>query len=199
VDLAFQIRDAVASVQALESDNPVLDVPLPCPVPGISFTVEIPLGSGEATPPVALCMSPDAPSLTGGWALEAAAEETRPEDDHKGGPDQPRDDATEAAWERALQRSAANYAGVMSGESRTYSRPLCSGYGSPVGCLIEIDMESWGLLKGRKLRAFELYVLADTYAALFRGNLGVASFEVLVITNTGRRSGLWIWLGSSRP
>jgi hypothetical protein len=40
-----------------------------------------------------------------GWALEAAAEETRPEDDHKGGPDQPRDDATEAAWERALQRA----------------------------------------------------------------------------------------------
>jgi hypothetical protein len=171
VDLYYQVRDVMDSVQALTSDNPVLEVPLPCPVPGLSFSVEIPLDGGEAAPPVAVCVSPDGPSLTGGWALDSPEQDN--EQEH-GSEAEPAPDPS------AISRDA---------------RPPRSRSGPPVGCIVQIDLESLGLLKRRRLRAWELCVLATEYAALFRENPVLQRFEVVVITDPGRRCGLWVWIG----
>jgi hypothetical protein len=93
VDMAFEISDVIASARALVSGRPVLELPLPSPVPGIGVTVKIPLADGPAGVPAAVCISPDTPSLTGGWALEPAQPAERPEDNpHARTPQEQRDD-----------------------------------------------------------------------------------------------------------
>jgi hypothetical protein len=200
VDLAFHIYDVVTTVRALASDNPVLEVPLPCPVPGVGFSVAIPLSSGEAAPPVAVCISPDSPSLIGGWALDSPEQNKAPEDGHPGGhaPERLQDAAAESVWEHALEQRAALYPSLKPGKISRSARPPRSGDGSPIGCIVEIDLESLGLLKRRKFRAWELYVLATEYAALLRKSPDLRRFEVLVITDRERRCGLGIWLGSGK-
>jgi hypothetical protein len=200
VDLAFQMYDVVTSVRALASDNPILEAPLPSPVPGVGFSVEIPLSSGEAAPPVAVCISPDSPSLIGGWALDSPKRNKGQEDGRAGGhaPEQPQDDGAEAVLERALEQHAASQRPLKPDEISRRVRQPRSGDRSPIRCVVEIDLESLGLLKHRKLRAWELYLLATEYAALFRKNPNLRRFEVLVITDRQRRCGLWIWLGSGK-
>jgi hypothetical protein len=156
VDLGFEILDVATSVRALGSDDPVLEVPLPSPVPELGFSLEVPLGSGEdgqAAPPLALCIAPDSPSLTGGWALDAADHDDQQEQE-------PPAEAREAA----------------------------------TACIVEIDLDSPQLPRGRRPRAGVLAFLAAEYASRLRGNSGLARFELLVIADKGRRCGVWIWL-----
>jgi hypothetical protein len=196
VDLAFAVNDVVTSIRALGSDDPVLEAPLPSPVPGLDFCLEIPLGSDEVhpAPPLALCIAPDAPSLTGGWALDSPEQDARPDGGRKSEHRAERlpDDAEEEVLERELDRQkAAPRRTTDIGAPRellTAGRPVAT-------CIVETDLGSLPLLKRRKLRAWQLYVLATGYAPQLRENLRSARFEVLVITDRQRRCGLWIWLG----
>ncbi len=67
---------------------------------------------------------------------------------------------------------------------------------SATGCVAETDLGSLPLLRRRKRRARELYLLASEYAPQLRENLDLVPFEVLVIADRQRRCGLWIRLGS---
>lgn len=169
VDLGFEILDAATSVRALGSDGPVLEVPLPSPVPELGFSLEVPLGSGEdgqAAPPLALCIAPDSPSLTGGWALDAA--------EH---------DDQQAALEptTAFETSHAEQP-----EPRVRRR-------SATACLVEIDLDSPQLPRDRKPRAGALAILASEYASQLRVKPDLARFELLIIADKERRCGVWIW------
>jgi hypothetical protein len=188
VDWAFGILDVVASVRALGSDEPVLEAPLPSPVPGLDFTLEIPLTSGEdgqTAPRLAFCTSPDSPSPTGGWAMDAAEG-----DDPQA--QQPPADAPGAALER------------LYAQREPVARPIETGQAGQPGprvrrrsataCLVEIDLDSLRLPRDRKLRAWVLAFLAAEHASRLRDNPGLGRFEVFIIADKGRRCGLWIWL-----
>jgi hypothetical protein len=169
VDLGFEILDAATSVRALGSDDPVLEVPLPSPVPELGFSLEVPLGSGEdgqAAPPLALCTAPDSPSLTGGWALDAAGH-----DDQQAAPEPT----------TAFETSHAEQP-----EPRVRRR-------SATACLVEIDLDSPQLPRHRKPRAGALAILASEYASQLRVNPDLARFELLIIADKERRCGVWIW------
>jgi hypothetical protein len=45
VDVLFELWDVASSIRALGGDHPVLEVPLPCPVPSLGLTLEIPLAA----------------------------------------------------------------------------------------------------------------------------------------------------------
>jgi hypothetical protein len=169
MELGFEILDVVTSVRALGSDNPVLEVPLPSPVPELGFSLQVPLTSGadgQAAPPLALCVAPDSPSLTGGWALDAA--------DH--------DDQQAAPEPTTFETSHADQP-----EPRVRRRPATA-------CLVETDLDSPQLPRHRKPRAGVLGILAAEYASRLRGNSGLARFELLIIADKGRQCGAWIWL-----
>jgi hypothetical protein len=195
VELAFEVQDVVTSVRALGSDDSMLEAPLPSPVQGLDFTLEIPLASGEeahAAPPLALCIAPDTPSLTGGWALDSTEQDERPEGGRKA--ERLPDNAEEEELERELdQRKAAS---PRRGTTDMAGQRRLQANRSAIGCVVEIDLGSLPLLRRRKLRAWELYVLATEYAPQLRESLGFGRFEVLVIADQQRRCGLWIWLGS---
>jgi hypothetical protein len=168
VDLGFEILDVATSVRALGSDDPVVEVPLPSPVPELGFSLEVPLGSGEdgqSAPPLALCMAPDSPSLTGGWALDVAEH-----DDQQAAP--------EAA---TFETSHAEQL-----EPRVRRR-------SATACLVEINLDSPQLPGHRKPRAGALAILASKYASQLRMNPDLARFELLIIADKERRCGVWIW------
>jgi hypothetical protein len=170
VDLGFEIRDVVTSIRALGSDNPVLEVPLPSPVPELGFSLEVPLTSGadgQAAPPLALCVAPDSPSLTGGWALDAAGH-----DDQQAAPEPTTTFDTSHADES---------------EPRVRRRPATA-------CLVEIDLDFPQLPTHGRSRAGVLAILAAEYASRLRGNSGLARFELLIIADKGRHCGAWIWL-----
>jgi hypothetical protein len=200
VELAFEFKDVVMSIRALGSDDPVLEVPLPSPVQGFGVALEIPLPSGEeahAGPPLALCIAPDAPSLTGGWALDSPGQDERPDGGRKsehGGKRLP--DAEEEELEHELdQRKAAPRRGTADIGGQ---REIPAADRSATSCIVETDLGSLPLLRRRKLRAWQLCVLATEYAPRFRENLCSAHFEVLVIADRQRRCGLWIWLSPDR-
>lgn len=200
VDVAFEIQDLVTSVRALAGDDPVLIAPLPSPVPGLAFTLEIPLGGGDhgqTASPMALCVSPDAPSLTGGWALDPPEPEKRPASDHKSvrAPGGRPDDDGEEELERALLQREAPGRRVMAVEAGDATLPKPRARSERVvGCIVETDLESLPFLRRRKLRAWQLYVLAAEYASWLRERPDLRSVEVLVIADRSRRFGVWIWL-----
>jgi hypothetical protein len=186
VDLAFEVWDVVASVQALGSDEPVLEAPLPSPVPGLDLSVEIPLTNSEddQTAPLAFCIGPDSPSLTGGWALDA-------DDDDDSQARQPPADEMEAGIERLYE------------QQEPVARPIETGHVAQPGprvrrrpataCLVEIDLDSLRLPRHRKVRAWALASLAAEYAPQLRDNPGLERFEAIITADKGRRCGLWIW------
>lgn len=168
MDLGFEILDAATSIRALGSDDPVLEVPLPSPVPELGFSLEVPLGSGEdgqAAPPLALCIAPDSPSLTGGWALDAAEHDDR---------------------QAVPQPTTFETSHAEQPEPRARCR-------SATACLVEIDLDSPQLPRHRKPRAGALAFLASEYASQFRVNPDLARFELLIIADKERRCGVWIW------
>lgn len=196
MELAFAVKDVGTSIRALGSDDPVLEAPLPSPVQGLDFCLEIPLGSDEAHPaaPLALCIAPDAPSLTGGWALDSPEQDERPDGGRKSEHRAERlpDDAEEEELERELDRRMA------APRRRTTDiggpRELLAAGRPATSCIVETDLGSLPLLKRRKLRASQLYVLATEYAPQLRENLHSARFDVLVIADHRRRCGVWIRL-----
>lgn len=200
IDLVFEVRDVVTSIQAVSSDASVLEIPLPSPVPALDFTLEIPLASGkdgQTAPPLALCIGPDASSLTGGWALDSPGHDEQPESRGEPGQaaEQPPDDAWEEELERDLERrQAASRREKTARAGDAGERKSGAGFRIATGLIVEADLRSLPLLRRRKLRACELYVLAAQYAQHFRDNPDLARFTVLVIADRGRRSGLWIWL-----
>jgi hypothetical protein len=191
-DLAFEVLDAVNSVRALFSDDPVLEVPLPSPVPSLGFTLEIPLASdedGEAAPPLALCVAPDSPSLTGGWALDAGEH-----DDQQ--VQEPPAEVSETPPERFHpQQDPLPMAvlGVSDAEPKPRARPQ-----SASTCRVEIDLDSLRLPRGRRPRAQMLAILAYQYAPQLRENPDLRRFDLFIIADKGRRSGVWIWLDAKR-
>ncbi len=194
VDLAFEIYDLMTTVRALGSDDPVLEAPLPSAVAGFDFTLEIPLAIGERTdPPLALCIAPDTPSLTGGWALDAPEQDKRPGSGSESGrgPEHLPDAAEEEELERELERRRA------ASRSTTDKRQpeLRAVNRSVVGCIVETDFGSLPLLMRRKLRACELSILAREYAPQLRQFFDLGYCEVLIIADQQRHCGLWIWLG----
>lgn len=191
VDLAFQVRDVVNSVRALFSDDPVLEVPLPSPLPGLGFTLEVPLGSGEdgeAAPPLALCVAPDSTSLTGGWVLDAG--------EHDDGQAQnPLPEVSKTLPERLHPQQDPLHPpmAVLKGGDAEQSKPRAR-LRSATTCLVEIDLDSLGLPRGRKRRARILANLAYAYAPQPRGNPGLRRFDLFIIADKGRSCGVWIWL-----
>jgi hypothetical protein len=138
VDLGFEILDVVNSVRALASGDPVLEAPLPSPCPSLGFTLEIPLTSGEdsqAAPPLALCVAPASPSLTGGWALDAAEH-----DDMQA--QEPPADVYEAALERFYSQrdSASRPTATIEISHVDQSQPLVRRRAA-TACLVEIDLD----------------------------------------------------------
>lgn len=198
-DLAFEVKEVMASVHALDSEDPVLQVPLPSPVAGLGFTLEVPLASGRegnADRPLALCIAPDTPSLTGGWALDAPEEDERPD---TGGESQPEaewlpDDAEEEELERKLERRRAVSPRWDTADREQQELPAVNP--SAACYVVETDLGAVPLLKRKKLRAWELYVLAREYAPQLRESLDPGRIEVLIIADRQRRCGLWIWLRS---
>jgi hypothetical protein len=189
VDLAFELWDAMASIQALGSEDPVMKVPLPFPVPDLGFSMEIPLTSGkdgQTAPQLALCVGPDSPSLTGGWALDAGED-----DDQRA--QQPPAEATETKG--ALERLYA--------QRKPVARPIDTGHAADpeasIGrrpatvCLVEIDLDSLPLPKPRRVRAWAFAVLAAEYAAQLRNIPELRGFEAFIIADKERRCGLWVW------
>jgi hypothetical protein len=65
-------------------------------------------------------------------------------------------------------------------------------------CLVEIDLSSLRLPKRRKLRAWILATLAAEYGPQLRSNPYLQRFEVIIIADTGRHCGLWVWLTPTR-
>jgi hypothetical protein len=200
VDMAFEIQDLVTSVLALAGDDPVLMAPLPSPVPGLAFTLEISLGDGDrgqTASPMALCVSPNAPSLTVGFALDAPEPDGQPAGDHQSGraPGERPDDDGEEELERALLEREAAWRRVQAVEASDAAPPKPRDRGRRVvGCIAEADLESLPFLRGRRLRAWELYVLAGEYASWLRESSDLGGIEVLVIADRSRRFGVWIWL-----
>lgn len=191
VDLGFEILDVVNSVRALASGDPVLEAPLPSPFPSLDFTLEIPLTSGEdsqVAPPLALCVAPASPSLTGGWALDAAEH-----DDVQA--QEPAADVYEAALERFYSQrdSACRLTATIETGHVDQSQPLVRRR-SATACVVEIDLDSLPLPRHGKRRAGVLAVLAAEYASRLRENADLGRFELFIIADTGRRCGLWIWL-----
>lgn len=196
VDLAFEVHDVVASLQALDSADPVLEAPIPSPVPGLGFTLEIPLGSGkdgQPPPPLALCIGPDAPSLTGGWALDSAEHDEQPESCGEAA-EQPPDDAWEEQLELELERHQAASRRETAWSGDAGQRNSDAQRRLATGLIVETDLRPLWLPRRRKLRAWALYVLAAQYAQHHRDNSDLRRFSVLVIADRGRRCGLWIWL-----
>jgi hypothetical protein len=199
VDVAFEMQDVVMSVRALGSDDPVLEAPLSSPVTGLGFTLKIPLasaGEGNTHPPLAVCIAPDTPSLTGGWALDAPEQDERADGGGESGHGAERlpDDAEEAELENELERrGAASRLRSTTDRGQPELRVLNR---SRVGCVVQTDLGWLPLLRRRKLRAWELCVLATEYAPQLRKDLVPGRFEVLLIADWQRRCGLWIWLGS---
>jgi hypothetical protein len=193
-DLAFEVLDVVNSVRALFSDDPVLEVPLPSPVPSLGFTLEIPLASGEdgeAAPPLALCVAPDSPSLTGGWALDAGEH-----DDQQ--VQEPPAEVSETPPERFHPQQhplplPMAVLRVSDAEPKPRARPR-----SASTCLVEIDLDSLRLPRGRRHRAQMLAILAYQYAPQLRENSDLRRFDLFIIADKGRRSGVWIWLDAKR-
>jgi len=190
VDLGFEILDLATSVRALDGDNPVLEAPLPSPVPSLGFTLEIPLTSGQdgqAAPPLALCVAPNSPSLTGGWALDAAEH-----DDQQA--QEPPDDVCEAAVERFYSRRhpASRPTAIIEIGHTGQPEPGVRRPSATV-CLVEIDLDTLPLPRRRKPRASALAVLADEYAPRLRENHDLGRFELFIIADKGRRCGMWIW------
>ena len=201
VDMAFQIQDLVTSVLALAGEDPVLMAPLPFPVPGLAFTLEIPLGDGDGdrgqtASPMALCVSPNGPSITAGWALDARERDEQPAGDHQPGraPGERPDDGEEEL-ERALLEREAACRRVPAVEASDAAPPKPDDHGRRVVvCIAEADLESLPFLRGRRLRAWELYVLAGEYGSWLRESSDLGDIEVLVIADRSRRFGVWIWL-----
>jgi hypothetical protein len=191
VDLGFEILDVASSIRALGTDDPVLEAPLPSPVPSLGFNLEIPLTSGEAgqpAPPLALCVAPDSPSLTGGWALDVAEHDDQqaqqpPADDRETTPDRIYSQRDPASGPTTGME--ASHAGQP--EPRDRRR-------SATACLVEIDLGSLRLPRRRKPRAGVLAVLAAEYAPQLRKNPDLLWFDLFIIADKGRRCGLWIWL-----
>jgi hypothetical protein len=195
VDLAFQVYDMVTSIRALGSNNPILEVPLPFPIPGIDFSLNIPLAGSEAAP-LAVCIAPGTPSLTGGWALDSPEQGQRPDSRAEGeyAAQQPIDDAEEERLERQLELHKASCEREDTFNTGNARQPELRIEHPPVtGCIIEVDLGSLPLLKRRKLRAWELYVLATEYAPQLWKNPDLRRFKVLVIADPTRRFGLWTW------
>jgi hypothetical protein len=192
-DLTFEVLDVVNSVQALSSDDPVLDVPLPSPVPSIGFTLEIPLASGEdseAAPPLALCVAPDSPSLTGGWALDAG------EHDDQQTQEPPAGVCETPPERRHLQQDPFPLPMAVlrtSGAERPKPRARPQSANT---CIVEVDLGSLPLPKDRKPRAQILAILAYEYAPQLRKNSELLWFDLFVIADKGRRCGVWIWLNA---
>jgi hypothetical protein len=192
-DFAFEVLDVVNSVRALFSDDPVLEVPLPSPVPSLGFTLEIPLDSGEdgeAAPPLALCVAPDSPSLTGGWALDAGEHDDQqveePPAEVSGTPPErfhPQQDTLPLPM--AVPR-------VSDAEPKPRARPRPAST-----CLVEVDLDSLRLPRGRRPRARMLAILAYQYAPQVRENPDLRRFDLFIIADKGRRSGVWIWLNAA--
>jgi hypothetical protein len=185
VDLAFEVWDVVASVRALGSDEPVLEAPLPSPVPGVALSVEIPLTNSEddQTAPLAFGIGPDSPSLTGGWALDA--------DDDDSQARQPPADEMEAALERLYEQQEPVARPIETGHiaqpgPRVRRRPATA-------CLVEIDLDSLRLPRRRKVRAWALAFLAAEYAPQLWDSPGLERFDAIITTDKRRRCGLWIW------
>ena len=194
VDWGFEILDVATSVRALDSGDPVLEAPLPSPVPGLDFALEIPLTSGEegeAGPPLALCVAPDSPSLTGGWALEAA----KHDDQQAQGPP---GDVREAALERfySQQDPASRPTATIETSHAGQPEPRVRRR-SATACVVEIDLDSLQLPRRRKPRAWMLAVLAAEYASRLRENHDLGRFQLFIIADKGRRCGLWIWLDAN--
>jgi hypothetical protein len=191
VDLTFEVLDVVASVRALGSDEPVLEVPLPPSVPGLDLSVEIPLANGtddQTITPLAFCIGPDSPSLTGGWALDA-------NEDNDPQAQQPPADEMEAALER-LYAQQEPVARPLETDRAAQPGPRVRSR-SGIACLAEIDLDSLRLPRHRKVRAWGLAVLAAEYAPQLRDDPALERFEVFVITDRGRCCGLWIWRSAS--
>jgi hypothetical protein len=186
VNVAFELWDLASSARAFDSDEPVADVPLPSPFSGLDLSVKIQLSSGvdgQTTPPLAVCVGPDSPSLTGGWALEAG-EDGNPQA-------RPPADDTEADLER------------LYAQQEPVVRPIDTGYPAQprpsvgrrpaTACLMEIDLDSLPLPQHREIRAWALAVLAAEYAPELRNIPELRRFEAFIIADNGRRCGLWIW------
>jgi len=189
VDMYFELKHVADSVQALGSDQPVLEVPLP-PVSGLGFTLEIPVPSdqdGQAALPMALCIAPGSPSLTGGWALDAAEH-----DDQQAQP--PSADAREKALERIYAQQEPPRPGNTTETSPADEPKPPIRHRSATACLVEIDLGPLQLPRHRKHRASVLAALATKYASQLRGNPHLGRFEVFIIADKGRRCGLWMWL-----
>ena len=183
-DLAFEAWDLMASIRALDSDEPVLEMPLPLPVSGLDLSLEIRLANGEdgqTAPPLAICVGPDSPSLTGGWALDA---------DEDGDPQtQPPADDTET--EAALERLYTQREPVVRTIEPAQPEPRVTR--SATACLVEIDLDSLPLPGQREIRAWSLALLAAEYAPELRKIPELGRFEVFIIAGKGRRCGLWVW------
>jgi hypothetical protein len=197
VDLAFELQDVMTSVRALDSDHPVLEAPLPSPVTGIDFTLEIPLVRGEeanADPPLAVCIEPDMPSLTGGWALDTPEHAKRPDGGESGDrAEWPPDDAEEELereLEGALEWRRRDFRWRAAGDTSE----LRAANRFVTARVVEIDLGSLPLLRRRKLRAWQLYVLAREYSRELQENMHCGSFDILVIADSQRHCGLWIWI-----
>ena len=201
VDVVYEAADLMASIRAATSEDPVLDVPLPSPIPGFDFTLELPLAGDEArggTPRLGLCVAPSSPSLTGGWAFDSP-EHDEPADSKDGR-------APEAEWplshvaEQELDRDQDQDEPIPPPTDTSLASPdalrsgFTAGRRSAAAYIVEADLGSLPLLSERALRARQLQALADAFAPQARTNPGLRRFEVLVITDQSQRCGLWVWL-----
>jgi hypothetical protein len=170
----------------------VLEAPLPSPVPGLGFTLEIPLTSGEdgqPAPPLALCIAPDSPSLTGGWALDATEHDDQSAQERRAS-------ACEALERLYSQRNPASRP-TDTIETRDDDQPKPRvKRRSAIACLVEADLDSLQLPKRRRPRAWVLAGLVAEYASRLRENSDLGRFELFIIADKGRRCGLWVWLGA---
>jgi hypothetical protein len=195
VDLAFEVKDVVTSIRALGSDDQVLEVPLPSPVQGFGVALEMPLGSDEthSVPPLALCFAPDDPSLTGGWALDSPEQDEHPDGGRKSerrAKQLPDPEEEELEHDLDQHKAAPRRRTTVIGSQRK----LPAAGRSATSCIVETDLGSLPLLRHRKLRASQLYVLAAEYAPQLRENLRSARLDVLVIADRQQHCGLWMRL-----
>jgi hypothetical protein len=168
--------------------------------PGLDFTLEIPLAANEGDrqgPLLAMCIAPETPSLTGGWALDSWDGDRRQDaTGHLGPGAWPADERSERERERLLdgmpaaaRRRPPDPAEGNKPESRIPGRTATC-------CLVEVDLDKLRLMPRGKLRAWQLYVLATEYASRFRDNPDLRDFQLLVILDRARRYGMWIWTSS---
>jgi hypothetical protein len=208
VELAFEVKEVVGSVRALGSDDPVLEVPLPCPIPGLSLSLEVPLGSdwsGEKAPALAVCVAPEASSLTCGWALKSGHHDSYGNGEggvDQQGPQMPPE--IEEKLERLLEprQEARTRPGNIEQLGRLDELRPVTRWVPVKGCMVDTDLASRRLFKFFKsgtLRAWVLCVLATEYGLQLRENPYLEGVNLIVIADRTRRFGFCLWLGSDRP